>query len=116
MGTDNLFHKRKAKNSKELQRRASRRDPYKKILIVCEGEKTEPKYFEDIREYYRLNTVNVEVRGDCGSDPMSVVNFAKQRFREEKDAGDPFEQVYCVFDPVRGKPRPSGRGRIARTP
>lgn len=98
MGTDNLFHKRKAKNSKELQRRASRRDPYKKILIVCEGEKTEPKYFEDIREYYRLNTVNVEVRGDCGSDPMSVVNFAKQRFREEKDAGDPFEQVYCVFD------------------
>ena len=84
MGTDNLFHKRKAKNSKELKRRASRRDPYKKILIVCEGEKTEPNYFEDIREYYRLNTVNVEVRGDCGSDPMSVVNFAKQRFRRKK--------------------------------
>ncbi len=98
MGTDNLFHKRKAKTAKELQRRVAKRDAYKKILIVCEGEKTEPNYFEDARDYYRLNTVNVEVRGDCGSDPMSIVNFAKQRFREEKDAGDPFEQVYCVFD------------------
>jgi hypothetical protein len=98
MGTDNLFHKRKAKNAKNLQRREARREAYKKILIVCEGEKTEPNYFEDAREYYRLNTVNVEVRGDCGSDPMSIVNFAKLRFREEKDAGDPFENVYCVFD------------------
>lgn len=98
MGTDNLFHKRKAKSSKALKRRAARREAYRKILIVCEGQKTEPNYFEEAREYYRLNTVNVEVRGDCGSDPMSIVNFAKQRFREEKDAGDPFEQVYCVFD------------------
>lgn len=98
MGTDNFFHKRKAKSSKDLKRRTARREAYKKILIVCEGEKTEPNYFEDAREHYRLNTVNVEVRGDCGSDPMSIVNFAKQRFREEKDAGDPFEQVYCVFD------------------
>lgn len=98
VGTDNLFHKRKAKNTKNLKRKAARREAYKKILIICEGEKTEPNYFEDVREYYRLNTVNVEVRGDCGSDPMSIINFAKQRFREEKDAGDPFEQVYCVFD------------------
>lgn len=94
MGTDNFFHKRKAKNAKALRRKTPRREAYKKMLIVCEGEKTEPNYFESIREYYRLNTVNVEVRGDCGSDPMSIVNFAKQRFREERDAGDPFEQVY----------------------
>lgn len=98
MGTDNLFHKRKAKSAKGLKRRASRREAYEKILIVCEGEKTEPNYFKEAREYYGLNTVNVEVRGDCGSDPMSIVRFAKQRFREEKDLGDPFDKVYCVFD------------------
>lgn len=98
MGSENLFHKRKAKNAKSLQRKGARRSAYKKILIVCEGEKTEPNYFEGAREYYELNTVNVEVRGDCGSDPMSIVSFAKQRYREEKDAGDPFDQVYCVFD------------------
>lgn len=98
MGSENLFHKRKAKNAKSLQRKGARRAAYKKILIVCEGEKTEPNYFEGAREYYELNTVNVEVRGDCGSDPMSIVSFAKQRYREEKDAGDPFDQIYCVFD------------------
>lgn len=98
MGSENLFHKRKAKNAKSLQRKGARRAAYKKILIVCEGEKTEPNYFEGVREYYALNTVNVEVRGDCGSDPISIVSFAKQRYREEKDAGDPFDQIYCVFD------------------
>lgn len=98
MGSDNLFHKRKAKNTKSLQRRGARRAAYKKLLIVCEGEKTEPNYFEGAREHYSLNTVNVEVRGDCGSDPMSIVNFAKQRYREAKDAGDPFDEIYCVFD------------------
>lgn len=39
MGTDNLFHKRKAKSAKGLQRRAAKRDAYAKVLIVCEGEK-----------------------------------------------------------------------------
>ena len=98
MGSDNLFHKRKAKSAKQLKRRQARREAYKKILIVCEGQKTEPKYFEDVREYYALNTVNVEVRGDCGSDPVSILKFAKQRYREQSDTGDPFDQVYCVFD------------------
>lgn len=88
MGTDNLFHKRKAKSAKGLQRRAAKRDAYAKVLIVCEGEKTEPHYFHGLRNYYGLNTANVEVCGESGSDPNSVVRFAKQRFREEKDAGD----------------------------
>lgn len=98
MGTDNLFHKRKAKSAKELQRRAASREAYEKVLIVCEGEKTEPLYFQGLRNHYSLNTANVEVCGESGSDPNSVLQFAKQRYREEKDAGDPFDRVYCVFD------------------
>ena len=99
MGTDNLHHKRKkAKSAKQLRRRQPRRAAYEKILIVCEGEKTEPYYFEGAREYYGLSTVNVKVSGDSGSDPLSVVRFARQRYREEKDAGDAFDKVYCLFD------------------
>jgi len=98
MGTDDLFHKRKARSRKQLQRRAARRDPYDKILIVCEGEKTEPNYFKDARNCYALNTANIEVCGECGSDPSSILRYAKQRYREEKDAGDAFDRVYCVFD------------------
>lgn len=98
MGTDNLFHKRKAKSSAKLKRSKVKRDAYAKVLVVCEGEKTEPKYFEGLRQYYALNTANVEVCGECGSDPMSVLSYAKQRYREEKDAGDAFDKVFCVFD------------------
>jgi hypothetical protein len=38
MGTDNLFHKRKARQAADLRRRKARREPYAKVLIVCEGE------------------------------------------------------------------------------
>ncbi len=98
MGTDNLIHKRRARSAKGLQRRAARRDAYDKVLIVCEGKKTEPHYFHGLRNHYGLNTANVQVCGECGSDPNSVLSFAKQRYREEKDAGDAFDKVFCVFD------------------
>jgi hypothetical protein len=29
---------------------------------------------------------------------MSIVRYAKQRYRQEKDAGDAYNKVYCVFD------------------
>lgn len=98
MGSDNLFRKRKAKTAQELDRRKAKRAPYDKVLIVCEGEKTEPQYFIGLKNHYELNGANVEITGDCGSAPKSIVEYAKQRYREEKDAGDPFNRVYCVFD------------------
>lgn len=98
MGTDNLFYKRKAILAAKLVRRKSRRDPYDKVLIVCEGEKTEPNYFNGLKDHYGLNGTNVEVCGECDSDPHSIVEFARGRYREEKNAGDSFDRVYCVFD------------------
>lgn len=98
MGTDNLFHKRKAKSAAGLKRHRVKRDSYAKILIVCEGEKTEPNYFNGLRDHHSLSSANVEVCGNCGSSPLSIVTYAKQRYREEKDAGDAFDKVYCVFD------------------
>lgn len=98
MGTDDLFHKRRAKKASELTRGKAKRAPYAKVLIVCEGEKTEPHYFNGLKDHYGLNSANVEICGDCGSDPLSIIRQAKQRYREEKDAGDAFDKVYCVFD------------------
>ena len=98
MGTDNLFHKRKARTARALQRRAAKRAPYAKILIVCEGEKTEPNYFNGVKDHYGLNSANIEICGECGSDPLSILQHAKQRYREERDAGDAFDKVFCVFD------------------
>lgn len=98
MGTDNLFHKRKAKQARDLQRRRAMRAAYDKVLIVCEGEKTEPNYFNELKDHYRLNSANIKVTGECDSDPLSVFEYSRQKYREAKDAGDPYDRVYCVFD------------------
>ena len=98
MGTDNLHHKRKAKVVKELQRRRSRRASYDKILIVCEGEKTEPNYFQELVDFYKLNSANVEIDGSCGSSPKSVLERAEYLASSEKTKGDAYDRVYCVFD------------------
>ncbi|WP_087107252.1 RloB family protein [Halomonas citrativorans] len=97
MGQDNLHHKRKARSAKQLNRKKAKRDPYSKILIVCEGKKTEPNYFEEIQKCYELNTANVELIG-TGSSPRNILEYARQRYREEKDSGDGFDKVFCVFD------------------
>ncbi|MDQ6992770.1 MAG: RloB family protein [Mariprofundus sp.] len=98
MGSDDLFHKRKAIKATQLARRKSLRDPYAKVLIVCEGEKSEPNYFNGFKDHYGLNSANVEVCGECNSDPLSIVRFAIDLYRKERNAGDSFDRVYCVFD------------------
>jgi len=98
MGSDDLSHRRKAKQTRDLKRKQARRAPYDKVLIVCEGEKTEPNYFRELRDFYRLNSANIEISGDCGSAPINVVKRAKELYRKEQRKGIPFDRVYCVFD------------------
>jgi len=98
MGTDNLFHKRKAKQSRDLERQKARRAPYAKVLVVCEGSKTEPLYFSELKDHYEINSANIMVDGSGGSSPISVVKYGKKLYDREKSRGDPFDRVYCVID------------------
>ncbi len=83
MGTDDLFHKRKLRTTKSLLRRKAKRDSYDRVLIVCEGEKTEPNYFKELRTHFRLNSVNIEIEDNTsGSAPINVVNHALKKYRE----------------------------------
>ena len=100
MGRD---HHPRERQRKQLERKKNQRAGYNRILIVSEGSKTEPNYFEEIRKKYRLHTANVQVRpGELGTDPIQVVQYAHDLFIN----GDPdkhiskrgFEQVYAVFD------------------
>ena len=89
---------RKPKQTKSLARPNATRAPYAKVLIVCEGEKTEPNYFNELKQHYKISSANIVITGDCGSDPLSIVNHAKKLYSEQQDLGDAFDQVYCVFD------------------
>jgi len=98
MGADDQFHKRKARESKRLERKKAKRSAYEKVLIVCEGEKTEPNYFNELIQFYELNTANVAVDGTSGSSPRSVYERAVKLSDNEAKKGDPYDRVYCVFD------------------
>ena len=95
MGCDNLFHKRKAQKEAKHRRKMAKRDPYERVLIVCEGEKTEPNYFRWLRNRLGLNSANVVIADRKGGlDPKSLVEYAIDEYNKEKD----FDNVYCVFD------------------
>ncbi len=68
------------------------------MLIVCEGSETEPNYLQELIDCLKLSSANVEIDGDSGSSPISVVQHAKRRYHEERDKGDSFDRVFCVFD------------------
>ncbi len=94
MGTDNLHHKRKERSKASLRRHRALRDSYEVVLIVCEGSKTEPRYFCELRDDLGLNNLNVVVTGESGSDPDSVVQFAIRTAKEDRG----YDCLYCVFD------------------
>lgn len=100
MGRDNSA---KERQRKQLQRKHARRASYDRLLIVCEGSKTEPNYFKEIRAAHRLQTANVEVQpGILGTEPIQVVQYAHALFengdRHKQIQPRAFEQVYAVFD------------------
>ena len=80
-----------------LQRRSPAREPYDRVLIVCEGEKSEPTYFQAMVNHRRLSTANVVIVG-VGSDPRLLVVKAKRLKTREQRIGEQYDEVYCVFD------------------
>lgn len=79
---------------KARSRQLGRREPYDRVLIVCEGEKTEPRYFDDLRVDLRLPSANIVVTGKSNPDPLSVVTFGLNRFHEDGD----YDRVIFVVD------------------
>jgi hypothetical protein len=64
------------------------RELRKRILIVCEGKKTEPNYFESMR-------VELKIAGEAkgtGSNTLNLVEYATTRENEG------FDEIWCVFD------------------
>ena len=101
MGRDNPPKERqKARN---LHRKAAKRQPFERLLIVCEGEKTEPLYLEEIRRAFRLATAHVQVWPSAdGTEPLQVVEYAERLFLDGDRAKAidcrGFDRVIAVFD------------------
>lgn len=79
---------------RSLARKGPTRQPYDRVLIVCEGEKTEPNYLRELIAHYQLSSAEVAIVGDGGTAPISVVQRALKAFEKDPD----YNAVFCVFD------------------
>lgn len=88
-----LEERRKAKRRKRneepiLERLEPVREEKQRFLIVCEGENTEPSYFNK----FKLATATIKSVGE-GYNTVTLVDRAIQLSKE-----DDYDQVWCVFD------------------
>ncbi len=76
-------------------RKPTNKSPRDRILIVCEGKITEPRYFKSLCNELRLTSTEVKICGEeCGSAPSSVYEYTIQELKRDGD----YDRAYCVFD------------------
>ena len=102
MGSEDLFKKRKGKR-KQRRENIRKMAPYR-YLIVCEGKKTEPNYFEGIRKQIdakfkdkidvRDNKIELDIEG-TGRNTQSLVEYA---LKAQSLSGNIYGHVWVVFD------------------
>jgi len=94
---------RQRRTTPDIRRRYAYRLPQESILIVCEGKKTEPFYFDGLRRLLDLRRVELKIKGGI-TDPISIVGQAlQQRKKRTKRALTVpivtcYDAVWCVFD------------------
>jgi hypothetical protein len=83
------------RSTASLRRRSPMKKPRLRILVVTEGEKTETLYISLLVKELRATNVVVDICGEeCGSDPQTVVEYARKRFIEDKT----YDICFCVMD------------------
>lgn len=81
------------RKERSLKRRTSYRDIKQSFLIICEGENTEPDYFNA----FRLTSASVKALGK-GKNTIKLVEEAVIIRDEERRKGHVFDQYWVVFD------------------
>jgi hypothetical protein len=83
------------RTASEYQRRGPVREPYDRILIVCEGQKTEPNYFSSLCFAHKLSSANIRILpSGHASDPYNIVLTAETELKSDSE----YAAAYCVFD------------------
>jgi hypothetical protein len=89
MGHDKLFHKNKLTRLQKNRR-------LRKILIVCEGEKTEPNYFIKFDANPEVFD-SIDIYG-TGYNTVSLIHEAIRIKNEAIQKREPYIETWCVFD------------------
>ena len=84
------------RRSRKLSRKPATRTPAARIVIVTEGQRTEPEYLKSFVSIHGAKAVDViGIRGD----PKTVVRRAVEELQEvNKDSLGKLDSVWAVFD------------------
>jgi hypothetical protein len=100
-----MANSRRRTSSAPTTRRIGRREPKRLIVVVCEGERTEPTYLKAVERHSPSSVLRFDIVDDAGSAPKKLVEEAcrvrRTAIQAQKRTGDPNEavdQVWCVFD------------------
>ncbi|MDR3251715.1 MAG: RloB family protein [Tannerella sp.] len=89
----------------ELKRAEVIRNKRLFFLIVCEGEKTEPNYFESLKNALPKGVLDVKITG-TGNNTVSLVRNAKNiRKQTEAETNRKIDKLWVVFDRDSFKPQ-----------
>jgi hypothetical protein len=82
---------------RRIGRSARLRPQFQRILVLCEGQCTEPQYLHEVRRERRIPEQNLTIIGPSKvpNTPREMVEEAKRRKRVRIE---PYDQVWCVFD------------------
>jgi hypothetical protein len=88
-------HRQRRRAEQRLARRKASRASLPAILIICEGQETEPNYLGGYCDARGINRANVRiVPGDGDTDAVRLVRKAHKRFAVDRD----FDAVFVVCD------------------
>lgn len=93
-----------AARRRSLSRRPPKLKPRARVVILCEGEKTEPSYLRHWKAVLRNNLVEIKI-DLTGAMPKTLVEKAaeikkeaKRDARRREDDNLEIDEVWCVFD------------------
>ena len=90
---------RKRFESKEIKRKENFRPKRKYYLIVCEGEKTEPNYFEALKNDLPKGTIErFDIQGTGTSCLKIITETIKIKNRNERINNRKYDRIWTVFD------------------
>lgn len=88
-----------------LNRPVGRREPKKRVVVVCEGSKTEPSYLRLINRRARDALIELEVVDEDATSPKQLVEracgvltAARREARRTRDPNAKVDEIWCVFD------------------
>lgn len=81
------------REERSLRRISSTRVVKQSFLIICEGENTEPDYFNA----FRLTSANIKAIGQ-GISTIGLVQKAIRIKEDERHKGNSYDQCWVVFD------------------